>query len=139
MSVKQGTLLAETSVSADFSELRGVRQMVGCLAHQAHLCEQQTNDLKLAVSEACANAIEHPKNKDRVKLAAWLEPDRLMIEIRGSGEFRMRPLESTSRRGFGLPLMANLVDEVRFTRIAGGGTSVQLSMLLPALAGCKNG
>jgi anti-sigma regulatory factor (Ser/Thr protein kinase) len=128
---KQTRLLTEACVSPRLEALQEIRHLVGRLANEAHLDEEQTYDLKVAVSEACANAMEHPRFKDKLKLAAWLKPDRLVVEVNSPGEFRVKPAESNKHRGLGLPLMAALVDEFSISRPCGGGTNVRLSMLLP--------
>jgi anti-sigma regulatory factor (Ser/Thr protein kinase) len=128
---RAGLLLTDTCVSPLLENLGEVRSLVEDLATAAHLDEEQTYDLKVAVSEACANAMEHPDKKDKVRVAAWLKPDRLVVEVKAPGEFRVKQSNGNRHRGLGLPLMVALVDEVLFARPRGNGTNVRLSVFLP--------
>lgn len=71
------------------------------------------NDLVLAVSEACANAVLH-SGSDKI-IVEWA-PDRTAVRvvITDEGVFRRRvPMpEYDDRPGHGIPLMVALVDEV---------------------------
>ena len=86
--------------------------------------------MKLAVSEACANGIEHPDEKSDLTLRAWDRGDRFTVDVWHAGGFRVRAGEDRSHRGMGLPLMLTSVDEVAFACLPEGGTRVSLSMFL---------
>jgi serine/threonine-protein kinase RsbW len=114
------------------SQLKKVRRLVEDVAHEALLDEDRIFDLKVAVSEACANAIEHPDAKAELRLRAWLDRDSLHVEVTHPGEFRVRKTscENGGHRGLGLPLMVSLMDEVKISRGDGAGTRVELSVFL---------
>ena len=119
-----------------------VRLVVSSLATARRtLAEDRIDDLKLAVSEACTNAIEAHADVDaaeRVTLR-WSEgDDRLQVQIddRGPGFDPGQlpehpPVTDPERlnfeRGLGIPLIRTLVDEVAFDP-SEVGTSVRLVM-----------
>ena len=105
------------------------------------LADDRVDDLKLAVSEACTNAIEAHVGgglDDRVTLR-WSEGgDRLEVQIedRGPGFDPAQlpehpPVTDPERlnfeRGLGIPLIRTLVDEVAFDP-SDSGTSVRITM-----------
>ncbi|HVM05998.1 MAG TPA: ATP-binding protein [Acidimicrobiales bacterium] len=105
------------------------------------LADDRVDDLKLAVSEACTNAIEAHVGggvDDRVTLR-WSEGgDRLEVRIqdRGPGFDPSQlpehpPVTDPERlnfeRGLGIPLIRTLVDEVAFDP-SDSGTSVRITM-----------
>jgi len=107
------------------------------------LAEERIDDLKLAVSEACTNAIEahaHAEvdQEERVTLR-WSEgDDRLQVQIEDRGRGfdpgglpAHPPVTDPERlnfeRGLGIPLIRTLVDEVTFDPLA-AGMSVRLVM-----------
>ncbi len=98
------------------------------------------DDLRLAVSEACANAIDayagQRKGGERVRVRLTIEADRLEVEVSdhagGFDPLALRPHPPPTvparlqfERGLGIPLMKALTDEVEF-RAADGGTAVRL-------------
>ena len=105
------------------------------------LADDRVDDLKLAVSEACTNAIEAHADAvvdDRVTVR-WSEADdRLLVQIedRGTGFDPGQlpehpPVTDPERlnfeRGLGIPLIRTLVDEVDFDPSA-AGTLVRMTM-----------
>ena len=82
-------------------------------------------DVVLASSEACANAVEHAEDPTQAvfDLRAEKIGDEIVVSVRDYGRWR-EPRER-SDRGFGLKLIAGMVDAVEITRHA-GGTEVQL-------------
>ena len=105
------------------------------------LADDRVDDLKLAVSEACTNAIEAHADAvvdDRVTVR-WSEADdrlQVQIEDRGPGFDPGQlpehpPVTDPDRlnfeRGLGIPLIRTLVDQVDFDP-SEGGTSVRMTM-----------
>ncbi len=118
------------------------RLVVSSLASSRRtLADDRIDDLKLALSEACTNAIEahaHVDPEERV-LVRWSEGrDRLEVQVedRGPG-FDPRtlpehpPVTDPERlnfeRGLGIPLIRSLMDEVAFIP-AERGMSVRMVM-----------
>lgn len=131
----------ELRVPARAEHLALVRVVVTTLAETvARLGGGRLDDLRLAVSEAAANAIEAYGRQGRpgativLRLAAV--PGEITVEISDeAGGFDPDdlvphpPVEAPERlhheRGLGVPLMRTLADEVEF-RDEGGGTTVRL-------------
>lgn len=119
-----------------------VRLVVSSLATARRtLDEDRIDDLKLAVSEACTNAIEAHADVDADErvILRWSEAaDRLQVQIddRGPGFDPGQlpehpPVTDPERlnfeRGLGIPLIRTLVDEVAFDP-SEPGMSVRLVM-----------
>jgi anti-sigma regulatory factor (Ser/Thr protein kinase) len=94
------------------------------------LAEELTYRLKLAVCEACANAIDHPREKADITLWAWRHQDRFTVDVFDPGDFRAKNSQERRHRGLGLPLMVASADEVSFASLPEGGTRVSLSVFL---------
>ncbi|MCZ7662454.1 MAG: ATP-binding protein [Thermoleophilia bacterium] len=122
------------TVDAEPARLADIRRFVDEVGTVAALRSERLFDLKVAVSEACANAVEHSGgNHAPLHICAWFHSDRLIFEISDSGDFRLPGAERRGQagtRGLGLPLMAALMDELRIQKTPGGGTSVSLCVRL---------
>jgi len=114
---------------SDLSQIARVRRLVEHVALEAGASEERVFDLKVAVSEACANAIEHSAEQDEVDVRARIEDHRVVFEVCGGGAFQLdRPgRDRSEHRGMGLPLMVRLMDEVRIQRHP-RSTSVRLTV-----------
>jgi serine/threonine-protein kinase RsbW len=103
--------------------------------------DSRMDDLRLAVTEACANAIEASAARgstEPVIVRCRIEPDRIEIEIIDrAGGFDPEEVESPPsatdparlehERGLGIPLMRALTDDVEFEP-SPDGTSVRLTI-----------
>jgi serine/threonine-protein kinase RsbW len=118
------------------------RLVVSSLASSRRaLADERIDDLKLAVSEACTNAIEAQGGAidgDHVRIRVWEGLDQLdvAIEDRGPGFDPDAlpphpPVTDPDRlnfeRGLGIPLIRSLVDRVEF-RTSPEGTSVVMTV-----------
>ncbi|HUP87247.1 MAG TPA: ATP-binding protein [Acidimicrobiales bacterium] len=118
------------------------RLVVSSLAStRRDLADDRVDDLKVAVSEACTNAIEahhSAETHDSVVVRCTEFDDRLQIEIEDRGEGfdpdslpEHPPVTDPERlnfeRGLGIPLIRTLVDEVEIDS-SGDGTKVSLVM-----------
>jgi len=120
-------------VKAETAKLAEVRDFVGQVATEAALHPERVFDLKVAASEAFANAVEHAcSSAEDLEVCTRVSPRLFMVEITDSGCFRppTLPRQPDHPRGLGLPLMVALMDEVSFTRAPSGGTTVRLAVLL---------
>jgi serine/threonine-protein kinase RsbW len=103
------------------------------------LPEQRIEDLRTAVSEACINAIEHGHRFDanvRVGIGFTLEEMELEIDVTDEAEesIGQPPVPDIDEkiagkdtpRGWGVFLIKNLVDDVRFETNPGKGNSVKM-------------
>jgi anti-sigma regulatory factor (Ser/Thr protein kinase) len=98
---------------AEPESLAKIRAFLRRRAAEAGLAKRTTEDLVLAVSEACANAVIHSGSPD-VEVSWALRDDRVEIEVRDKGTFRSR-VRMTSLEGpggFGIPLMTALAEEL---------------------------
>jgi anti-sigma regulatory factor (Ser/Thr protein kinase) len=126
-----GTLLGKATFPADLDSLADIRRFTQSWGEVVGLTSSQVHDLQLAVNEACANAMEHPREEGDLTLWASRELDRFTIDVYHPGEFRPKDEQERRHRGLGLPLMVGLVDRVTFSRLPEGGTRVSLSVFLP--------
>ncbi len=120
-------------VEAETARLGDIRRFVEQITREAGVGHERAFDLKVAVSEAFANAVEHARcPQESVEVSATLQDRRLTFVIVDTGVFRPPTAgrETFGYRGLGLPLMVTLMDEVNFFRSPGGGTRVSLSVHL---------
>jgi serine/threonine-protein kinase RsbW len=130
----------EIPARAEFVAL--ARLVVSALAaSDSTLADERIDDLKLAVSEACTNAIEAhsaagSSERVLVRCKAAADSMEVYVEDRGHGFDPAQlpdhpPVTDPDRlkfeRGLGIPLIRALVDEVEFSP-TDKGTSVRLVM-----------
>jgi serine/threonine-protein kinase RsbW len=103
--------------------------------------DARLDDLRLAVTEACANAIDAqdaPDAQQPIHIRCDLLDDRVEVTIRDSGggfdpdavselPTATDPKRLRHERGLGIPLMRLLADEVHFGQVP-GGTAVRLTI-----------
>ena len=132
--------VVELQVPARADYLAIIRMVVTSFAHlHPEYDDDQVDDLRLAVSEACTNAIDAHvavSTDDRVVIRCRGGAEALEVTIldRGGG-FDVEHVEAAPpptdpdrldwERGLGIPLIKALADEVDFTS-TGAGTSVRL-------------
>lgn len=123
------------TIPAELSHLSEVRRFAGGAAAESGFDPTALHQIKLAVHEAAANAIEHGSSSpgDSVELRAREEKDALAVYVVDAGEFGSSepsdgPLDD---RGRGLVFMGLLMDDVQ-VRPGSRGTVVRLSRRLPA-------
>lgn len=122
-----------------------VRRVVATAARlHDRLPDRRIDDLSLAVSEACANAIDAQRSagsRAPVVVDVQLGDDRVAVTITDhAGGFSpdqvapIPPADDPGRlrheRGLGIPLMRSLADAVSFTETA-DGTAVRLDVRVP--------
>jgi anti-sigma regulatory factor (Ser/Thr protein kinase) len=106
-----------------------VRQALGGFAEHLGIKAARIADMKIAITEACTNAVIHAYGEEGgpLDVTLGLDPGRVVLTVRDHGH-GLRPLPSISEGppfGFGLALIASLSDEFG---IAGGqhGTEVRI-------------
>lgn len=116
---------------------------VGSLA--PGLSAARLDDLKIAVTEACSNAIEAHEATyadEPVVVRCVVDDDQVTVEVVDNGEgfdpdrVETLPAATDPRRlrhesGLGIPLMRTLTDKVSFNR-AVNGTTVSLTVYRPS-------
>ena len=114
---------------ADSSRLPEARQFVEDAAAEFGFEEAKQHQIKLAINEAVANAMEHgsPYPNAEVELRVMSEDGALAIYVSDCGNFTPRTAhrEAMPERGRGLAFMDLLMDEVE-VRPGPGGTRVRL-------------
>ena len=122
------------AIPADLSRLPEARQFAESMAGQFGFDSAVRQQIKLAINEAVANAVEHGSRspEDAVELRAASEDGALAIYVRDTGTFvpRMSPRGSLPERGRGMAFMDMLMDDVRVFP-GGDGTVVRLTKRLP--------
>lgn len=110
-----------------------VRIQAESIARRLDYDEEEVQDIKSAVGEACDNAIEHGKSDKGIDVHYHLSGTHLLMEITdygkgfdpvGMGEVAPDPL---AERGRGLFLIRSLVDSVEIKSRPGEGTQVTLT------------
>ncbi len=120
--------LKERQFPQDMAHLWEVRRFVEEVSDLAGLAPEKAFNLKVAVSEAAANAMEHPRESDSLMVRAYQYVDRVTVTVEHIGEFRLTSVDDRRHRGLGLPLMVALCDELTVARRVEGGICVTLSM-----------
>jgi serine/threonine-protein kinase RsbW len=113
----------------------------GVVRH-VRLEEEKLADLKLAVTEACGNAVRHAYNGQEgpVGLAFVVSDERLVmiVEDQGEGMGDVEPAEPTEgplEGGMGMTIIRTVVDELEVGPGADGrGTVVRMTTYLPGSA-----
>jgi serine/threonine-protein kinase RsbW len=113
------------------------------VARTTRIDDELLADLKLAVTEACGNAVRHayPDEVGVVELAFVVGVDQveMIVEDQGAG-MREEPTESEPadalvEGGMGLSIIRAIVDELEVRQGADGrGTVVRMTKRLPAAA-----
>jgi anti-sigma regulatory factor (Ser/Thr protein kinase) len=110
-----------------------MRRVLGRWLQEAGATQDQADDVSLATSEACANAIEHAYGPGPgiLEVSASVSPGGdALVAVRDFGSWRQ---SRGANRGRGLLLMEGLTDSVEVVR-GDDGTTVQLSRRLGAEA-----
>ncbi len=90
------------------------------IARRMTFTANEVEDIKLAVGEACSNAVKHGlalEDSPNVEIKCSVHPDGLSVEIRNSIADIIPPhiptkLDESRESGRGLYMMCKLVDEV---------------------------
>jgi anti-sigma regulatory factor (Ser/Thr protein kinase) len=116
-------------IPARAEELAPLRQALRRWLAEAGIEGNVAYDVVLAASEACANAVEHPVGRrDRfIDVDATLVDGSVQLRVRDSGSWRSA--SSSSRRGRGLMLIENVMDDVVIAR-SHGGTELRMTRRL---------
>ncbi len=135
-------LILSLEIPASPEYIAIARLVVSSLASaRRNLGDQRIDDLKLAVSEACTNAIEaygKADSEERVRILVRDDDARLEVAVEDNGPgFDPDALPShppvtdperlNFERGLGIPLIRSLVDEVVFESST-AGTSVRMTV-----------
>lgn len=117
-------------VPADAAQLASVRRRVRGWLLAAGTELDVTEEIVLATSEACANAMEHPRSPREpfVEVEASAAEGVVSLLVRDSGHWR--PVVPTAERGRGLRIIEQLMDRVERSE-SDSGTELRLVRSLP--------
>ena len=114
----------EHSMEADLGALKEARDFAARAAQDFGLGEGACYDVKVAMSEAVTNAIQHGSSspRDPIRIAIMAEGQALVFEVLDTGRFRPRVMRrgELSESGRGLEFMRVLMDEVDLRPTKGG-------------------
>jgi serine/threonine-protein kinase RsbW len=105
-----------------------VRHVIGALSAALDLPEAMTEDVRLAVTEACTNVVRHayPDDEGSIDVVVRSQPRALDVIVADSGR-GIGPSPDTTGPGLGLPLIAALADSLEIERSAGAGSRLTMS------------
>ena len=126
------------SLSSRFENIEMAQHLCGKLLEGWELNEETTHWILMALREALANAIKHGNGQDmakRVHLEMEVKDHTLRIRIQDEGTGFdpagvADPLAQENRfktSGRGIFYMKTFMDEVRFSRVDGGGMEIVLT------------
>ena len=107
-------------------------QTSAAVARHMNLDEEKTAEINMALSEACINAFEHSESKGGIEIHFKISDDRLIIQVTDSGKGFDKSkvdipnieekISSEYKRGWGLKLIEELMDKVKFDSSEEGTT-----------------
>ena len=124
-----------------------VRLAISGLASRIGFTIEDIEDIKIAVSEGCTNAVQHGyEDQDivgRIYATAEVTDNALKIDIsdKGNGfdvkilgtEEQIERSEQKLGLGLGLTFIRNLMDEVEIITSPGEGTTIRMTKVKPSL------
>jgi serine phosphatase RsbU (regulator of sigma subunit)/anti-sigma regulatory factor (Ser/Thr protein kinase) len=121
----QHTWAFSRSFPAEPSALADARSSIRDWLVACGIPANERDEVVLACSEACANAIEHAEDPSRMEFQVSAEKigDEIVVRVRDFGHWR-KP-QDTPNRGFGFRLIETMMDRVAVTPNA-TGTEIEL-------------
>jgi anti-sigma regulatory factor (Ser/Thr protein kinase) len=109
-----------------------VRQALTGVADGLALDRAVLSDAKMAVTEACTNAVVHayPNGAGRLDIEMYADEEQLTVVVRDSGAGLSDEADSSGGAlGLGLPLIQALSDSFELRGAPGEGTEVRMGFL----------
>jgi serine/threonine-protein kinase RsbW len=131
--------LVELTIPSRPEFLRVVRLMVSGYLSRLPISIDEVENIKVAVSEACNNAIQYAyenSEEHSLRIRCWNAPDRLVFEIKDTGKGFPEPEQEpdnvvpTDDKGLGFLLIQTLMDDVRVRSTPQSGTTVTMTKLI---------
>ncbi len=115
------------SYSAVAESIPRARSAIAQFAAATGANEEQVDGVRLAVSEAVTNAVQHAygDRPGRVGLTGWLVGDELWVLIADAGS-GLRAASNRGGLGLGLALIEQASDQLTIVERAGGGTELRI-------------
>lgn len=107
-------------IPAGSAHVASVRAFVGAIGRRVGCSEEAIDDLRLAATEACAQAIEEHAADDGVEVRTLLDDRRLLLEVEPTGSFARAPdgLDGASAGSTRRALIEGLFPDAEFDRQA---------------------
>ena len=111
------------------------RLTVSAISNTIGFNVEEIEDIKIALSEACANAIRYSQ-KDTFSLHFEVEDGKLTIQVSDQGvgfdakEVKEPVVEEMKESGLGFFIIESLMDEVKIDSEVGKGTKIWMSKFL---------
>ncbi|HEX6389764.1 MAG TPA: ATP-binding protein [Solirubrobacteraceae bacterium] len=118
----------ELSLPARAENVAVVRHVLGGVGDVLGLDPEVLDDIRLAVSEACANVVVHayPDSDGLLVVRVFTYDDVVAVAVRDHGS-GMAPRADSPGLGVGLPLIASLTRTLELSAPSGGGTEVRMA------------
>jgi serine/threonine-protein kinase RsbW len=118
-------------VPGDSESLPVVRQALRSLGRAVRADPEALEDAELAVTEACANVVEHAYGAEEGVIEVSFEPQAasMLVSVGDYGPGMAAPDGAVRDPGFGLPMIRGIASEMEVRSREAGGT--ELWMLLP--------
>ena len=111
---------------ANIDQLGEIRDFLEEASREHRLSESRLFDLRVAVSEVAANAMEQSEGGATVRVTVWGERGRVLTEVEYEGD--ISPPRSFANGRMGPPLVAALADELEINVAPKGRTSIKMWM-----------
>ncbi len=127
------TIKMEITANPEYVSI--IRLTTSGIANKVGFCIDDIEDLKVAISEACTNAIKHSLD-DRFTIIYSIIENGLTIEIIDNGKgydtsaVSNPDIENLKESGMGLFIIESLMDEVSIESQEGKGTSIKMTKYL---------
>ena len=127
------TIKMEISANPEYVSI--IRLTTSGIANKVGFCLDDIEVLKVAISEACTNAIKHSL-EDRFTIIYTMIEKGLTIEIIDNGkgyntkEVSEPDLDNLKESGMGLFIIESLMDKVNVESTEGKGTSIKMTKYL---------
>lgn len=129
------TEIIKMEITANPEYVSVVRLTTSGIANKMGFCIDDIEDLKVAISEACTNAIKHSTENKFTIIYTVLEKE-LSIQIIDNGKgydtnsISQPSIENLKESGMGLFIIESLMDEVSIESQEGKGTSIKMTKYL---------
>ena len=111
-------------------------QTSAAVAKHMNLDDEKTAEINMALSEACINAFEHSESTSEIEIHFRISDDSLVIQVTDSGKGFDKSkvdipnieekISSNYKRGWGLKLIEELMDTVKYDS-SDEGTTVTMT------------
>ncbi|RAP34498.1 hypothetical protein DID77_00975 [Candidatus Marinamargulisbacteria bacterium SCGC AG-439-L15] len=140
---KQKPELVEISIPPEPDYVGVIRLAVSGIATRMNFSIEEIEDIKIAVSEACTNAVQYAyektSDKNRVHVKCILHDKQLEIQVSDTGKgFDVKAVETPAiadvdtkserpNLGLGITFIKSLMDQADFSSELGKGTTVTMA------------